>query len=631
MNNKGILKILIIVLLMIGIFVLQPQNMVFAEDESPPIETVENSTIDVETNTEEEQNDSTPSETVITLNEKQPNEVELQQSEEVQEAPLKSMSQPETIEITNENELKNIVNQINQDDDTVTVTLKNDISLTNNQKLSINAGNLTILGENHILKACINLAQKAVLNLGKTGYASTLTIISSRNDNGVFDITGESELNIYDGVTIGPCSRIGTAGGIQAHETSTINMYGGTITECESMSVAGGVYLDGNSIFNMYGGTIQDCIGVQGGAVGLSGGKPIGASDVSSVTFNMSGGVITDCTDQYVGGGGVCIYTVYPVTFNMTGGSIEYCDTEGYGYGGGVLVYSTHSNTYVNLSSGHITDNDAVYGGGIFVFQGNVQIADGFGLYNNCADKGGDDIYNNGANVTLGKADITGIYDLCDHYIDGWYEDAIKRWSYEPCTDEDTYLVPFTHINELYTQEYGLKAAHGLSPKEPDDPDEPDNPVEPQKPSESIPTKIESTTTKTTTKVASTNNSVIITNTSTPTPKQQKTTTISEPKTPQAESEQHWALINLILSILTAISGLIFIIRKKDKKHTNKRKVIAASIALISAIIFVLTENMALPMAYTDKWTFLMIFPLIIEMINIFVIRQESKGEEEND
>ena len=82
MNNKGILKILIIVLLMIGIFVLQPQNMVFAEDESPPIETVENSTIDVETNTELEQNDSTPLETVITPNEEQPNEVELQQSEE---------------------------------------------------------------------------------------------------------------------------------------------------------------------------------------------------------------------------------------------------------------------------------------------------------------------------------------------------------------------------------------------------------------------------------------------------------------------------------------------------------------------------------------------------------------------
>ena len=453
-------------------------------------------------------------------------------------------------------------------------------------------------------------------------------------------------------------------------------MYGGTITNCRSYAVSGGIYLDGHSVFNMYGGTISNCRGSNGGAIGLSGGSAIGPSTAGPVTFNMYNGIITNCIDDYQGGGAICTYSFYPTTINIINGKIENCKsiaTSRYaygggaisafcfsdlffnmeggeitgnscidcnrGYGGGVLIYATGANTNIQLTNGKIANNNANIGGGFFIFQGNATIADGFGLYNNIATVGADDIYSNGTNVVLGAACTTAVLAACNHLIDGWYEDATARWSYTECTGEDQHLEEFTDLGIVITNDYGLKAAHGLNPKEPsepidpDEPDEPDNPVEPQeptKPSESIPTKIESTTTKITTKVASTNNSVITINASTPTPKQQKTTTISEPKTPQAEPEQHWALINLILSILTAISGLIFIIRKKDKKHTNKRKVIAASIALISAIIFVLTENMTLPMAYTDKWTFLMIFPLIIEMVNIFVIRQESKGEENN-
>ena len=54
-------------------------------------------------------------------------------------------------------------------------------------------------------------------------------------------------------------------------------------------------------------------------------------------------------------------------------------------------------------------------------------------------------------------------------------------------------------------------------------------------------------------------------------------------------------------------------------------------VGIISVIAFILTEDMSLPMVLTDKWTFLMILLLIIEIVNIFIIRRQSKGEEDDD
>ena len=60
-------------------------------------------------------------------------------------------------------------------------------------------------------------------------------------------------------------------------------------------------------------------------------------------------------------------------------------------------------------------------------------------------------------------------------------------------------------------------------------------------------------------------------------------------------------------------------------------KIASLIIGIASVIIFIFTEDMTLPMVYTDKWTFLMILLLIVEIINIFIIRQQSKGEEDDD
>ena len=119
--------------------------------------------------------------------------------------------------------------------------------------------------------------------------------------------------------------------------------------------------------------------------------------------------------------------------------------------------------------------------------------------------------------------------------------------------------------------------------------------------------------------------------------------TIINAPTPKAEPQGNWALINLIATIFACICAFALLFVRKDteddeptdEEKKDMRKIIATKIASIivgigAVIVFILTEDMSLPMILTDKWTLLMIFLLIIEIINIFIIRKQSKGEENN-
>ena len=369
----------------------------------------------------------------------------------------------EPVTVAEAAELQALVAQLNESGGTVTAELEADIAVSGNTTLR--QGSLTLLGGGHKLTGCFLLAGDAVLTLGGPDYEETLQVDSTQNSTGVFDLSGTSVLNLYDGVTIGPSTAGGMAGGIQAHGQTQINMYGGAIRDCHSaLSVAGAVYLDGNAVFTMYDGVIEDCTGVQGGAVGIAGAKPIAGSlddEMIYAAFHMQGGVIRNCTDKWLGGGAVCIYTSFPSRFIMDGGVITGCSAANtkYGYGGAVMVYTTHAEGLVELNGGEITGCSAKYGGGVFVFKGKTTVADGFRLCNNTAAEAGDDIYNNGADVTLGEADATCVLDGCEHNVDGWYEDVSPRWSCEQATAGEA--VAFTTLGESCTEEYGLKAAHG--------------------------------------------------------------------------------------------------------------------------------------------------------------------------
>ena len=102
-----------------------------------------------------------------------------------------------------------------------------------------------------------------------------------------------------------------------------------------------------------------------------------------------------------------------------------------------------------------------------------------------------------------------------------------------------------------------------------------------------------------------------------------------------------WALINLIAMLLTFLIAIILIISlainkireaNDDKEYNNKaiKRILTIIASIISGIVFLLTEDITLPMVLVDKWTIVMIVILLINIIiAILSRRKEKKNEEE--
>lgn len=349
--------------------------------------------------------------------------------------------------------------------DYAVIRLADDIQVT--KSMTITAGTVTIIGEGHTVSlqnGSIGLTGNAVLNLGRPDSRETLDITSTDPTSCVLHLSDATTLNMYDGTVIRDSEARAQAGGVQAVDDSRFHMYGGEIRNCwNDFSVSGGVLVDDSAVFTMYDGIIRDCRGVQGGAVCLGGGAAIGGGQGSGSEFIMHGGTIKNCTDNYLGGGAVCVYTPDKVKLLIDGGSITGCSGAGSGYGGAVFLYSTNENSSVRINSGVFTQNSATYGGFLFVYAGKAEIGNGAGIYGNTAEAAGDDIYNNGdgAVVTIGNVPAGLTLEDCGHGIDGWYDDGAEaRWA---CTrdtpEEETYTVKLP-VGE-FTDEVGIKAAHG--------------------------------------------------------------------------------------------------------------------------------------------------------------------------
>ena len=131
------------------------------------------------------------------------------------------------------------------------------------------------------------------------------------------------------------------------------------------------------------------------------------------------------------------------------------------------------------------------------------------------------------------------------------------------------------------------------------------------------------------------------------------------------KGDDYWALINLIAMILTcitAILGLIFYIRRRNQaskledrneealqeaaasgtqaeledvedpdklKRKGIVRIVNIVVAIISLILFILTEDMTLPMQLVDEWTIWMIILLVIALILALVSRKVTKEPEE--
>lgn len=128
-------------------------------------------------------------------------------------------------------------------------------------------------------------------------------------------------------------------------------------------------------------------------------------------------------------------------------------------------------------------------------------------------------------------------------------------------------------------------------------------------------------------------------------------TEIVEEEVPLSRAQGTWALINLILTVLTILASLvmkIFLIiykihdsnddddeeNEEDKIEYNNhpiRRLIHCAIAIVMAIIFVLTEDMTLKMVLVDKWTLLMAIIFLIQFILMIFCARQKKDNEEQD
>ena len=176
----------------------------------------------------------------------------------------------------------------------------------------------------------------------------------------------------------------------------------------------------------------------------------------------------------------------------------------------------------------------------------------------------------------------------------------------------------------------------------PDEPDELDKQEKPEEPTKK-PTKNPTKNKPTIQTVASTTDIIVASDAPKAAPKAKATPIVDTPA-PKAAPIGSWALINFIAMFLSCVCAIVLLTvkkKKKDDKPTKEEKndmrgmvgtkLASLIIGIASIIIFIFTEDMTLPMVYTDKWTFLMILLLIVEIINIFIMKQQSKGEEDDD
>ena len=334
-------------------------------------------------------------------------------------------------DITTEAELRDVVSAM-ADGDNVTVRLKNDVTVVG--KLEVKTGTLTILGQGHTITFShhsLVLSGTAMLNLGTKGGEGTsvndLILTSEDPTSCVVGAGGSSVLNMYHGVEIRDSIGRGHAAGVQLEGNSVFNMYGGVIENCvNEHTTAGGVHVTGGSKFYMHDGVIRNCAGVLSGAVSI-------------------------------------ISTTGPASFIMDGGTITGCSGDNKNYGGAVVVSVTHPDAVIEINKGEITGNSGAKGGGIYVDEGTVKIADGVALHSNKATVEGDDLYNESGSVTLGKLPAGLKLAACKCDIDGWYHDKTgARWSSTKCGGGEDRMEK--HTETAFTDGRALKAAHGEAP-----------------------------------------------------------------------------------------------------------------------------------------------------------------------
>lgn len=159
-----------------------------------------------------------------------------------------------------------------------------------------------------------------------------------------------------------------------------------------------------------------------------------------------------------VGGGGLRAATAKATGHVAPGAVVEICNNKHNGLENkGTFAFEEGSK--LTIIGNHDTGN----GGGVFNYaSGKLTLPPDAVIYNNHADKSGDDICSKGF-IIFGGTGAGWTLNDCNHTIDGWYVDGKdSRWSAHGETKYIEAAQPDKYNKYKYEGEVAFKAAHGL-------------------------------------------------------------------------------------------------------------------------------------------------------------------------
>lgn len=220
------------------------------------------------------------------------------------------------------------------------------------------------------------------------------------------------------------------------------------------------------------------------------GGAIYGAPVLKGIPLSITVESSSIYDNEAANGAGIAIYNQFDkndATITIKSGGKLYGNKATNGYGGGIYSQGTtitigenttnsdsnEEEPITNNNGASICNNQAsVGGGGIYGFNSNIILAEDNALYNNAAQKAGDDLFTFGTNSMISLADATkmsGDRKLASdgEKITGWFYDGYKDgwcsgWGEETENGQKYFDAYVT--DETAPVQFGLKAAYKPAP-----------------------------------------------------------------------------------------------------------------------------------------------------------------------
>lgn len=277
-------------------------------------------------------------------------------------------------------------------------------------------------------------------------------------------------------------------GGIVAYSIGELILDHAEITN-NNATVGGGIFALCTAAANTHI-TLRNGSSINKNSATSFGGAIYGAPVLKGIPLSITVESSSIYDNEAANGAGIAIYNQFDkkdATITIKSGGKLYGNKATNGYGGGIYSQNTtitigenttnsdsnEEEPITNNNGASICNNKAsVGGGGIYGYNSNIILAEDNALYNNAAQKAGDDLFTFGTNSMISLADATkmsGDRKLASdgEKITGWFYDGYKngwcsRWGAETKDGQkyfDTYVT-----DETAPVQFGLKAAYKPAP-----------------------------------------------------------------------------------------------------------------------------------------------------------------------